>query len=417
MKKLLKTALLPVVFGTAALCGTAAHAELDYHGYFRTQAGGTTKGGNLQCFDAGWPTGGAGPHAVGRLGNECDTFGEANFALGFGDTNAAWGKYHLGVSYQPKDANPFEGTNDSTLNLANENNWFEAGGFFGNGALENATVWVGKRHYNRHDIHITDNYYWSNSGVGAGLDGITLGPVKAAVAYFQRGGNANAVNDTAGKRYALRVYDIESNPKGKLEGELIFLKGSSAGTGTTGSGTALMLQHTQSDVLGGFNKLALVLGKDEGAGFGWIPSYADGGNGNSGKKSWRLHEQFMFSLKDTPWSGMATASIGQIDDGQNKPRFWNVVVRPQYNFSKTFSVATELGHAQGKNGSSTPSMTKLTLAPQLTLSEGFWARPVIRAFVTHARWNGSAAANGVANGVFGSARSGTSFGVQAEAWW
>jgi maltoporin len=40
---------------------------------------------------------------------------------------------------------------------------------------------------------------------------------------------------------------------------------------------------------------------------------------------------------------------------------------------------------------------------------------VLRGFVTHAKWNGD---NGtVANGVFGTKKSGTSFGVQAEAWW
>jgi len=40
---------------------------------------------------------------------------------------------------------------------------------------------------------------------------------------------------------------------------------------------------------------------------------------------------------------------------------------------------------------------------------------VLRTFVTHAKWN---ADNGTtANGVFGTATSGTTFGVQAEAWW
>ena len=30
-----------------------------------------------------------------------------------------------------------------------------------------ATVWAGKRFYQRHDIHISDFYYWNMSGPGA----------------------------------------------------------------------------------------------------------------------------------------------------------------------------------------------------------------------------------------------------------
>lgn len=412
----MKTGLAPIAVAVSLLAAGTAQAEVEYHGYFRTQAGGTSKGGNLQCFDAGWPTGGAGPHAVGRLGNECDSFGDAQFALGFGDTNGAWGKYHIGFAYKNKDANAWEDTTNNDLTLANENNWFEAGGFFPeNSPLENASVWVGKRHYNRHDVHITDNYYWGNNGMGAGIDGIKLGSAKTAFAYFQRGGNANATDDVVSKRYSMRIYDIGVNPGGKLEGELVLFNGSTAGAGKTGTGSTLMIQHSQDGVLGGFNKLALVTGKDAGAGFTWIPTYAGGDNGNKGNSSWAVTEQFMFALQGTKWSGMVTAGAGQIDASWGKPSYMNLVVRPQYNFTKNFSIAAELGHAQGKNGDSKPSMTKFTIAPQLTLSEGFWARPVIRAFVTHAKWNKDAGT--VANGVFGNATSGTSFGVQAEAWW
>jgi maltoporin len=37
--------------------------------------------------------------------------------------------------------------------------------------------------------------------------------------------------------------------------------------------------------------------------------------------------------------------------------------------------------------------------------------------VTYAQWNDAARANGIANGVFGSANNGTQVGFQAEAWW
>lgn len=412
MKKLFKSALAPVALAASVLCSTPAFAEVEYHGYFRTQGGGTTKGGNLQCFDLGWPV--ALDRDVGRLGNECDSFGDAQFAVGFGDQNDVWGKYHIGFAYKNKDAAAWEDTASGNLNLANENNWFEAGGFFGAGSFEDASIWVGKRHYNRHDAHITDNYYWANNGMGFGIEGIKLGNAKTSFAYFQNGGNANAQDAVVAKRYGLRVYDIAANTNGKLESELVFINGSSADpTKTTGSGTSLMIQHTQDGVLGGFNKLAVILGNDAGAGFAWQPTYAGGDNGNKGAKSWLISEQLNFAIKDTKWSGMLALSAGNVKKWD--AQYVSAVLRPQYNFTKNFSIAAELGHAQGKTATGKPSMTKFTIAPQLTLSEGFWARPVLRAFVTHAKWNKDAGT--VANGVFGTATSGTTFGFQAEAWW
>lgn len=418
MKKRFKTVLAPVALAASVLCSNSVFAEVEYHGYFRTQGGGTSKGGNLQCFDLGWPV--ALDRDVGRLGNECDSFGDAQFALGFGDQNDVWGKYHIGFAYKNKDAAAWESTwsDDNSkyngLNLANENNWFEAGGFFGPGAFEDASIWVGKRHYNRHDVHITDNYYWANNGMGAGVEGIKLGAAKTSVSYFQSGGNAHAKDALVAKRVGVRVYDIAANTNGKLESELVFINGSSADPSKiTGSGISLMVQHSQDGVLGGFNKLALMVGRDAGAGFAWQPTYAGGDNGNKGAQSWLISDQLNFAIKDTKWSGMLAVSAGNVKKWD--AQYVSAVLRPQYNFTKNFSVAAELGHAQGKAGANKPSMTKFTIAPQLALTEGFWARPVLRAFVTHANWNKDAGT--VANGVFGTATSGTTFGFQAEAWW
>lgn len=413
MKKL----LTPIALAAGLLCTSAAHAELELHGYFRTQAGTTSAGGNLQCFNPGWPASGAGDRAVGRLGNECDNYGELNAALGFGDPNDVWGKYHLSMSYKPDQASSYEPVNGATpaTELANRENYFEAGGFFPKGSFENSTLWVGKRYYNRDDIHILDQYYLDNTGTGAGVQGIDLGMAKASVAYLQSGKQGNADGLTATKRYALKVYDIAANKDGKLESELTLIRGSSANNTPVGSGYTLSIQHNQSGLMGGFNKLALVVGKDTGAGFLWTPVYSGNGVGDKGNSSWRVHEQFFFDLKGTKWSGMVAASAGQIKTSSGKPSFQNIVFRPQYSVNKNFSVAFELGHAQGKDGASRPKMTKFTIAPQLALSPGFWARPVLRVFATHAKWNADAGTQ--ANGAFGNKTSGTTVGFQAEAWW
>lgn len=417
MRQAIKWALAPAALAAGMLYMQTAQAEVEYHGYFRTQAGGTSKGGNLQCFNPGWPANGAGDRAVGRLGNECDNYGEATVGLGFGDQNDVWGKYYLGMSYKPQQAASYETVNGATpgTEFANRQNYFEAGGFFPGGALEDASLWVGKRYYNRDDIHITDQYYLDNTGTGGGVQGIKLGNVKASVAYLQNGVQGAAAGATSTKRYSFRVYDIPANKDGKLESELTLINGSSANGSQVDGGYTLSMQHTQSNVLGGgFNKMALVLGKDTGAGFLWTPVYS-GSSGDQGNSSWRVHDQLFFDIKGTKWSGMVAGSAGKIKASWGDPSFWNVVVRPQYNFTNNMSVAFELGHAEGKNGSSKPKMTKFTIAPQLSLSPGFWARPVLRAFVTHAKWNADAGTQ--AGGVFGSSTSGTTYGIQAEAWW
>jgi len=412
MKK--KFGLLPVVVAVGALIGASvARADgVEYHGYVRTQVGGTSKGGNLQCFHGGWPI-----LAKYRLGNECDNYGEASLGLPFGDTNGVWAKYHLTNALQEKGAQDYESVQDKTYNIASRENYFEAGGFFGGSVMDSAKLWVGKRFYNRHDIHMNDYYYWNNSGQGAGIEEINLGGVKLALAYFQNGGNANAATDVVGNRYSLRFYDINVNPNGKLEGEAVSLKGTTAGTSPTGNGTMLFLKHAQSGVLGGFNHFAVIYGTGLGGdGFEWLPTYQGAGPVSSDVKTVRAHDHLYFDFKSAHISGTATVSWAKMTKpGQSDVVWKSVGIRPQYNFTNTFSVAVEAGHDEGENGASKPKMNKLTIAPQLALSPGFWSRPVLRAFVTRANWN---ADNGtVANGVFGSATSGTTFGAQAEAWW
>lgn len=405
--------LLPIAIaaGSSLLAMSPARAEgVEYHGYVRTQVGGTTAGGNLQCFQAGGPV-----RAKYRLGNECDNYGEASIGLPFGDSNDVWAKYKLTVALQESGKQDYESVNDKTFNLASRENYFEAGGFFKGETLENSRVWVGKRFYNRHDIHMNDYYYWGNSGAGAGIEEINLGVAKMSYAYFQNGGNANDASDLVGKRYSIRLYDIDVNPGGKLETEIVSLKGSTAGSAEEGSGSMIFLKHSQSGVLGGFNHLALVYGSKLGSGFEWLPTYQ--GAAPAQGHSWRIHDHLYFDLKGTGISGTATASYGKANSGGANDNTWKSIgVRPQYNFTNNFSVAVEAGRDWGETDSGAkPALTKFTIAPQLALSPGVWARPVLRAFVTHASWNDDAGKQ--ANGVFGTKTSGTTFGLQAEAWW
>jgi maltoporin len=410
--------LLPLALAIGSLfTATAVRADgIDVHGYVRTQVGGTSEGGNLQCFGEGaWPI-----RSKYRLGNECDNFASVTTSVPFGKSDGAWAKFHQTLSFKEKGKQPWEDTTDNkNFNIASEQAYIEAGGFFdGSAALDGAKVWVGKRFYNRHDIHMSDYYYWGNNGTGAGIEEINLGTAKLSLAYFQTGGNANAVDDIVGKRVSARFYDVNVNPNGKLEGELVLLSGSTASkdaTKETGKGAMLFLQHTQTGLMGGWNKASLVIGEKLGSGFEWLPSYQ--GGGVSKGKSWRVHDHFYFAPAGTKISGVVTASYGRANFGGDNDNVWTSVgIRPQYNHSDLHSTVLEVGYDQGKtDGGAKPKIAKVTVAQQLTLQSGFWARPALRAFVTHAKWNDAAGTQ--ANGVFGTRKSGTTYGFQAEVWW
>src|SRR4029453_9757006 len=95
--------------------------------------------------------------------------------------------------------------------------------------------------------------------------------------------------------------------------------------------------------------------------------------------------------------------------------------RVSYAFARHFKVLGEIGLDRvNPDSGPTRKLTKVTIAPTWSKGEGFWARPELRLFVTHASWNraadGAAGAGGLA-GLGGGKTRGTSFGVQLETWW
>ena len=99
-------------------------------------------------------------------------------------------------------------------------------------------------------------------------------------------------------------------------------------------------------------------------------------------------------------------------------------VRPSWVLRRHLKLVAELGvdNVTDPAGGPAQHLTKLTIAPTITLDNGFWSRPELRFYITHAEWNDAAKAavnpapTGGLNPV-GGTTSGTSVGVQAEAWW
>jgi len=292
-------------------------------------------------------------------------------------------------------------------------------------ALPNATVWAGKRFYQRHDIHMNDFYYWDVSGPGGGIENIDLGFGRLSVAWLRNSStdedfpdsDQNLANDTLD----IRLAGLKTNPGGELEigydyGAANLTDAQEEADVDPEKGHLVTLEHVQGNWLGGYNKFVVQYGKD-------------GAIGSSGKSNTAssVPEGDMMRVLDhglvnlSPNVDMLYAAIYEdrdLDNGQGQT-WTSAGLRPTYYWSDTMSTAMELGYDRvdpQDNSRETAHLTKLTLAQQWSAGRGAFARPVVRAFVTYAKWNGEDY-NAASESVDDLEDNGMTYGLQMEAWW
>ncbi len=384
-------------------------AAIDFHGYFRAGVGSNSEGGDQTCFQL------PGAASKYRLGNECESYG----ALKFGEQ-----------LFKGEDGSHFRANATFAFASAQDRDWeaydtamrevYVEGGGLGDGAWRQARLWVGKRLL-RQDVHLTDFFYWDNSGAGGGFSDLPVGSGKLSYSLVRNVrdpiANLNSGSDRATTTHDLRLREIDSNADGQLTVGLAWIHSDESQAGLAGEdGWQLHLEHTQKPLLGGWNRITLQYGAGAGASLGKNPDDTAAASDNT----LRLVEQLLFQPSDN-WSGQATF-VHEIRDGIQS--WTSIGARPIYHFSDHFSLAVELGLDQvDPNVGPSMNLTKLTIAPQLSAGRGCFSRPALRAFVTFADWNNAArdaAVNPVAGGaagVFGNATSAWTLGLQAEAWW
>lgn len=421
MKSLRLGAPVALAIATTMTAGQA-HA-LEFHGYLRSGVGSNSEGGDQVCFQL------PGAGSKYRLGNECETYAELALDQKLYETDSgAYFDYHGRLAYVAEGDQDYESfvdladfDNDGQLDTDGPNdfalreNWVEAGNVAG-GMLEGAKFWAGKRFYRRQDVHITDFYYWDNSGPGGGIEDVDLGFGKLAYAY-RRNVNDNIDADGDGtpdseavvSSHDFRLYGLETNPGGSLTLGLDYKHADSQDDLDTTNGWLATVQHTQDGVLGGYNRVALQYGK--GAAANLAAAYPNP-IGDEDAKSWRIVEQLQWQTSKR-FSGQFTTVYQHQEDNQD---WFSAGVRPIVHFNQYFDLAVEVGYDQVEpEDGDTSRLTKVTVAPQITPEASFWSRPALRAFVTYADWNDAAGELG--DGVFGTDTSGLTYGIQVEAWW
>ena len=443
MKAKFYLAALPLLL----VCGSlAAQDVVEIHGYQRSGVGRSSVGGEQINFGLGINGGGN----DFRLGNEADDYIELAVDVRAYEEGSTAFKLHFRPAfkeyYQERDATENAGLsfNNASFNtgtaFALRETWGEAVGVFGKGeAWKDASVWAGRRFYQRHDVHQIDYWFWNNSGDGFGIENINLGFAKFHYAFISEDfGNYNVVNNIAvptmgGQQtmnsHDLRLTDIVTNHNGSLSLGVQIQKTSNIinNVGNQNGGYRFDVMHKQGGIMGGDNTFEVNYSVGSPI-WGWYNNGVDTGN----KRTEILDSLFLQPTKAFGICFVAlyrnisfdVANTGQQNSSQKSEMLG---VRPKYAFTKHFAIEGEIGYSDQKEngfyapGSSENHVIKETLAAEWSPAMAWWSRPSIRLFVTNAGWGGTANPNAswqtYTPANFAGKTSGYTYGAQVEAWW
>ncbi len=425
----MKAKWLPISAAVIMALGSASASAVDFHGYMRSGVG-ISQDGATQTYEQ---------NKVGRLGNEADTYSEVQ--LGQEVYNKGGKTFYVDSMFAmtSNGSNDWEDTGagrekdgaDFALRQFN----VQAKGMFGG----NEVTWAGKRFYQRHDIHISDFYYWNISGAGAGVEAIQAGPGQLSFAWVR---NDRAASEGTGVTGALDVNTLDARYAGlplwsdatlELGADYAIVRPTDAQDAERSdlkNGVLLTAELTQG-IMGGFNKTVLQYGTE-----GYAKNFAFYGDGSwyaaetadNSADGFRIINHGVISMGDS-WDLSHQLVYGVANDWNkgysDKYETMSVVVRPVYKWTDTMKTIFEAGyhddsisyvngHADdGYNGA------KYTVAQAFAAGKGFWARPEIRLYATYLDVGGKAWQGPAEQTPFNGGKDSDTwnFGVQAEAWW
>lgn len=384
----------------------------EFHGYLRagtgTPIGGNGSSSSQPCFGL------AGAGSKYRLGNECEDYSELEvkqklFTFANGLTVSAEAMVSL---YNPNNVLPhFNSSTNGATRIPQA--YVQATNI--PGLNPDARIWAGRIFYHRNDIHSIDYFYWNPSGLGTGIENVEINGLKYSYALFRQDAQ---FQPNLANRHDFQVDGFKTNPNGNVTiGLSLMQKPDAVAKGH--DGFSVTVQHKQDQVFGGYNKAAIQYGQ----GAGDTINSVDQAFPDSNTRRWRFNESLLWQI--TPkFSGM----FDTIYEHQTSPAYsqnwFSVGVRPVYAITDHFKMQFDLGH-DVVNPSNGPSrtLTKFSIAPTLAMEKSFFSRPELRVFYTYAKWNKAAqdaATSGTtlaSDGPFGSARHGSSYGIQLETWW
>jgi maltoporin len=415
-------------------------------GYVRSGYGRAGAGGPMVAFQA------PGAASKYRLGNEAENYGELilskNIYLkGFFDQDEAGertraeldgpiARIQLRLSF----FNPYSASAsaaDTSVGLPEA--WASVGNVLP--FAPSTKFWAGNRYYRRHDIHVTDFFYWNMSGGGGGVEDIPLGPGHLAFAWIGWGSTSGLTyvpapdpTNKAGftkSTYDLRAYDLPLL-FGHVELGLAFANATSGidelgRKGPKSYGFATTLIHTVPNFISddGVQKFTIQFGTGPArtftAGFENV-TLPEGTFLRADKNAaWRLRVTESFSANLGKYFSLGPVLVFQQsrEDAAKSSQTWlSGGVRPIVHFTRYVNVAVEGGFDWVKDQALATSgvLGKITLAPEISIDGRWNSRPVIRLFVTQAFWSDDFVGR-VGGPDYATRKRGLSAGMQMEAWW
>jgi len=418
---------------------------IEVGGYIRSGYGRSGKGGPMVAFQA------PGAGSKYRLGNEPETYGElilgknfylpGIFNLGEGEgTSAALDGPIARVQLRLSFFNPYAafGSSDAT-SVGLPEAWASVGNVLP--FAPSTKFWAGNRFYRRHDIHVTDFFFWNVSGGGGGIEDIPLGPGHLAFAWIGSGSTSGLSyvpapdpENRAGftkSTYDLRAYDLPLL-SGDVEVGVAFANATSGvdelgRQGPKSQGFAADVVHTTPHFISddGVQKLSLQFGTGPArtftAGFETVTLPEGTFIRPDDNGDWRLRITESFSANVSKYFSLGPVLLFQQshEDGADANQTWvSAGVRPIVHFTRQVNVAVDGGvdWVKDEAAASEGFLGKITVAPQISIDDRWNSRPVIRLFVTQAFWSDDFVGR-VGGTDYATAKHGLSAGMQMEAWW
>jgi maltoporin len=418
---------------------------VEFHGYFRAGYGRDNEGGPQVAFQA--------PGALSkyRLGNEAENYGEFMFAKDF----YVPGLFSLEPKLRADDTpagpiarvqtmisvyNPYENllnSSETTFGLP------EIFASIGNvvAAQPSMKFWAGSRYYRRQDIHISDFFFYNMSGSGGGVEDIQLPCGKLALAWIGAADTSGFSelpqpdpNNKAGfskANWDLRLYDVPLLC-GKGEFGVVYSRADSGldangRSAPASQGASFNFVHTTTPFLSqdGVNKFSLQFGTGPAttftAGFDTFTLTNGVFIRPDPNNSWSFRATEHFAANIGEHFSVGPALVYQITDFADEgglQQWASAGVRPIFHFNKYLNVALETGvdWVKDNNQGTSSYLWKITLAPQVSLGDRFFSRPVLRLFLTYAQW-GNEFRGQIGGPDFADQTQGLTYGVQMEAWW
>lgn len=364
--------------------------DVDMFGYARAGVGTNTMGNDQECF---YNQGSGGWNGIGRnefrLGNECSNYLELGFKFNHikGETKNAYTQFRIANSHNGEDTTESSSQNTrfveafAQIEGMNDRPW---------------SFWVGKKFYRDQDVYIDDYYYFGNmSGNGAGMGNVDLLGGKLSLAYLRQ---VSSTFSDKGKQgltiYDARLKDIKLTDSIKQNVWVAF--GQSADS--KNQKTKEEYKKASGFVVGtlfdfnlwgeGFNHTSLIYGQgvmNQMNVYG--NSLEKAGDTQKDTKRLRFINHTTYNLNTKLAYHLSVNAERAVVKSNSIGSWYGVGFRPVYKVTDNFHMVTEVGHSVVNPGPDSRQLTRVTVAPQISVSENIWGRPVLRAFYTHSFWN------------------------------